>query len=161
MRRPAGMKPSCAALSGRARLGWGLWAALAGLLVFMAVPTGAQDDGYVVIVHPGVPVDHVTKGELGRLFQRRTTQWSDGSTVIPVEEAGPVRARFYRETMRMSVAEVGNYWVRQAMTTAVQPPRLLGSADLVIAYVAANPGAVAFVESSAHLGTRVKRVSVE
>jgi len=145
----------------RPALKWGLWAALAGALVMVSAPIGAQGDEYVVIVHPDVPADRLTTGELGRLFQRRTTQWADGSLVIPVEEAGVVRSRFYRETMRMSVTEVGNFWVRQAMTSGVQPPRLLGSADLVIAYVAATPGAVAFVESSAHLGTRVKRIAVD
>lgn len=153
MRRPLAIR--------RPALRWGLWAALAGAMVLASAPLPAQDDGYVVIVHPDVPADRLTTAELGRLFQRRTTHWADGSMVMPVEEAGVVRARFYRDTMRMSVAEVGNFWVRQAMTSGVQPPRLLGSADLVIAYVAATPGAVAFVESSAHLGTRVKRVAVE
>jgi ABC-type phosphate transport system substrate-binding protein len=144
-----------------APLGWVVWGALTCVLLLAAAPLGAQADDYVVIVHPDVPVDRLTAAELGRLFQRRTTQWSDGTQVMPVEEVGPLRARFYRDTMRMSVAEVGNYWVRQAMTAGVQPPRLLGSADLVIAYVAATPGAVAFVEASAHLGTRVKRIAVD
>jgi ABC-type phosphate transport system substrate-binding protein len=142
-------------------LRWALWPALALGLVLAAAPLSAQDEGYVVIVHPGVPVDRLSTAELGRLFQRRTTHWTDGTMVQPVEEAGVVRAHFYRDTMRMSVAEVGNFWVRQAMTGGIQPPRLLGSAELVIAYVASTPGAVAFVESSAHLGTRVKRVAVE
>jgi len=137
-----------------------LWLAVASALVLSAAPVTAQDDGYVVIVHPDVPVDHLTTAELARLFQRSTTQWSDGTTVVPVEEAGPVRSRFYRETMGMTVGEVGNFWVRQAMSTAMRPPRLLGSADLVIPYVAATPGAIAFVESSARLGNSVKQVRI-
>jgi len=157
MRAPAAIRHP--ALGSALRLA--LWGALACALVLAAAPLGAQADEYVVIVHPDVPVDRLSAAELGRLFQRRTTQWSDGSPVLPVEELGVVRGRFYRDTMRMSVAEVGNYWVRQAMTTGVQPPRLLGSADLVIAYVATTPGAVAFVEASAHLGTRVKRIAVD
>jgi len=153
MRRPAAIR--------RPALRWALWAALAGALVLMSAPLRAQGDEYVVIVHPDVPVERLSTAELGRLFQRRTIQWPDGAVVMPVEEAGVVRAHFYRDTMRMSVAEVGNFWVRQAMTAGVQPPRLLGSPELVIAYVATTPGAVAFVEASAHLGTRVKRVRVD
>lgn len=162
IRRPA---PGSAGPNGRAQrrptLGWLLWGAVACALMLVAGPLGAQADDYVVIVHPDVPVDRLSTAELGRLFQRRTTQWADGSPVLPVEEVGVVRSRFYHDTMRMSVADVGNYWVRQAMTSGVQPPRLLGSADLVIAYVAATPGAIAFVEASAHLGTRVKRIAVD
>jgi ABC-type phosphate transport system substrate-binding protein len=138
-----------------------LWGALAGSLVLAAAAVGAEADDYVVIVHPDVPVDRLSAAELGRLFQRRTTQWSDGSTVMPVEEVGPVRARFYRDTMRMSVAEVGNYWVGEAINSGIQPPHLLGSADLVVAYVAATPGAIAYVEASARLGTKVKRITVD
>jgi ABC-type phosphate transport system substrate-binding protein len=139
----------------------GLWLAMTSALVLAAAPIAAQDDDYVVIVHPDVPVDHLTAAELARLFQRRTTQWPDGSPVLPVEEAGPVRSRFYQDTMGMSVGEVGNFWVRQAMTSAMHPPRLLGSADLVIPYVASTPGAIAFVEASARLSSSVKRIRID
>lgn len=139
----------------------GLWLAVASALVLAAAPITAQDDAFVVIVHPDVPEDHLTTSELARIFQRRTTQWSDGTAVVPVEEAGPVRSRFYQETMGMSVGEVGNFWVRQAMTSAMHPPRLLGSADLVIPYVAATPGAIAFVEASARLSSSVKRIRID
>ena len=133
---------------------------LAGMVA--SLEARAADDAYVVVVHPDVIVKTLSVRELGRIYKKVVTEWPDRSRISPVELGGtsPVRKQFYQDTMNIMVGDVATYWINQAMTTGIKPPRVFPSNELVLKYVARTPGAIGFVTREAILTGTVKRVTI-
>ena len=92
---------------------------LAGVL--WAMPTLAAD--FVVVVNPGVKVDHISKDDLKRIYQKQKTEWSGDGTIIPFDQSASssVRAAFSKDVMGSTVAEVQNFWINKKMTGYLAP----------------------------------------
>lgn len=140
-----------------------LAAALTVLLTLLAGPLAARGEGgFVVIVNQDVPVDSLKREELGRIFRKAITFWPDGTRIMPVELGGqsPTRSVFYQDTMDIRVSDVAAFWINQAMTTGIEPPRTMPTDALVVGYVARTAGAIGFVSEQAPLDPRVKSVTL-
>jgi hypothetical protein len=122
---------------------------------------GAPDVAFRVIVHPDVSASHVPREVLSSIFLKEQDRWEDGQTVAPVDQSlrSTVRAAFSKEVLEEPVVAVEALW-RTRIGQGVTPPRVKGSDDEVIAYVAQTKGAVGYVSADLSLPPTVKILSV-
>ncbi len=127
--------------------------ALLALLVG-ADPLAAQDAGYKVIVHSTNPASSMSRGDLSKIFLKRTTKWSDGRTATPVDlpESSGTRASFSKAVHNKSVDAIKAYWHKMVFSGRAVPPAQRSSVREIVDYVQSNPGAVGYVPSSAAVG---------
>lgn len=129
------------------------WFHLAVATFLLAADLAAAPDDVRVIVHPGNPVEALTRDEVTRLFLHKKTAWPDGRAAIAVDqpEASPVREAFAREVLRRSPAAVVAYWQQQVFAGRdVPPPERAGDGD-VVDFVRTHEGAIGYVGGAATL----------
>ncbi len=139
------------------------WLSVAvGLLLLLGGAEQLSAQGYQVVVNAGNSVASMTAGDLSRLFQKKTTRWDNGQTVIPVDlpENSSVRAAFSRSVHGKSVSALKAYWQRQIFSGRGVPPVEKVSNAEVLQYVAANASAVGYVSANATVGGGVKVIRV-
>ena len=130
-------------------------AALAG-----AAPAGAQQ--YRVIVNSANPTSTLSKEDLARVYLKKMSSWKHGQSVTVVD-LGPksaVRAEFSMAVLGRDVPTMKNYWQQSLFSGRGVPPIEQPSEQQVVAFVAANPGAIGYVSSDVALPDNVKTISV-
>ncbi|MEO8905046.1 MAG: hypothetical protein ABI488_21535 [Polyangiaceae bacterium] len=107
-----------------------------------------------VIVHPENPASELSREFLADAFLKRTTRWSNGEALRPVDQRSTsvVRHKFSDSVLHRSVAAVKNYWQQRIFSGRDLPPPELESDESVVAYVVHHRGAVGYVSGSAKLG---------
>ena len=120
----------------------------------------ADDDRtFVVVVGADNPVASLKRAELARLFLRKTSRWSDGREVRPVDQSAgsPVRSAFTRTVLSVEgmgkISAVQNFWLQQVYSGQSTPPPVKPADGDVIAFVTANPGAIGYVGAAPAVGT--------
>jgi ABC-type phosphate transport system substrate-binding protein len=100
------------------------------------------------------------------MFLKRTTNWPDGSAIAPVDQSSrsAVRVLFTGEILKVEgldkMSGVENYWQQQIFSGRGSPPPIKASDKEVVAFVAANPGAIGYVSGTADVSA-VKTVALE
>lgn len=127
------------------------------ILVWIALcarPARAEDDAFKIVVHPESSISGIDRALLRNAFLKKTTSWSSGKTIRPIglTPKFPSRSRFVSEVLKKTPAQLKSYWNQQIFSGKGIPPPESDSVARVIAYVLANPGAVAFVPASADVG---------
>ena len=132
------------------------------LLLALAAPVAAQGPapapGYVVIVHPRNPVTSLDRKQVGRIFLKKVTRWSDDEVVRPVDASvrSPTRRRFSQDVLSRSVAAVKSYWQQLVFSGRGIPPPELDSDEAIVSYVLKHRGAIGYVSSTTNLnGARI------
>jgi ABC-type phosphate transport system substrate-binding protein len=120
---------------------------------------GAQE--YRVVVHQQVKGNQIARDALATIFMGQAKSWGDGTVVLPVDQSlkTDVRGAFTRKLLGKSLLEVQVYWQKK-IRDGHTPPPVKGSDEEVLAFVAANRGAVGYVSASATLPAGVKTVEV-
>jgi ABC-type phosphate transport system substrate-binding protein len=134
-----------------------LWAALGLLLAVRLCSLGwsraeAQPapPPYRVITHPANVDTTVERKFLAQAFLKRTSTWSDGETIHPVDLPGasPTRRHFSEDVLERPVAAVRSYWQQLIFSGRGLPPPELDSDEAVLRYVSKHPGAVGYVSGT-------------
>jgi ABC-type phosphate transport system substrate-binding protein len=118
----------------------------------------ADDDGtFVVVVGADNPVPSPS-GELARLFLKKTSRWSDGREVRPVDQSADrpcaARSRAVLSVEGMGkISAVQSFWLQQVYSGQSTPPPVKPADAEVIAYITANPGAIWYVGAAPAAGT--------
>jgi ABC-type phosphate transport system substrate-binding protein len=112
-----------------------------------------------VIVNPASSVSSMTAKELGDIFLGRKKTMEDGSKADPVDFEGESQTEFLQVYVGRSESQYRTHWKKVVFTGQGKPPHKFTSEADVIAYVAANAGAIGYVSSSADV-SGVKVVSV-
>lgn len=99
-----------------------------------------------VVVGRASPVTHVSMDELRDLYLRRRRFWPDGTRAVPINlpADNPVRQRFSTLVLGRGVQDLLSYWDARYYE-GITPPTVLPSAAAVRAYLATEPGAVAYL----------------
>jgi ABC-type phosphate transport system substrate-binding protein len=126
------------------------------LLIALILATAAAPAAppFLVVVNEANPLGSLSSEELSDLFLKKSSRWSDGSLVLPVDQAedSHIRERFNREVHRKSAAAVRAYWQQRIFSGRdVPPPEKRGDAD-VLAFVRNNPGGIGYVSVAASTG---------
>jgi ABC-type phosphate transport system substrate-binding protein len=113
-------------------------------------PVQAAGDPIVVIVNAANPVDNLSIGELKKLFLSDRSRWETGKAVAPVvvTAGAPERTAFLKIVCGMSDGDFSKYFLQAAFTgKSATPPKEVGSAASVKAFVSSSPGAIGFVKA--------------
>ena len=114
------------------------------LAIFLvgALPLAASGQVAVITNHDS-PVVDLSHQELRRIFRAETTSTTAGPILLVEHSA--VRANFYSLVLEMAEAQVDRYWIGLVFRGDARLPLKLDSPSAVRDFVAANPGAIAFL----------------
>lgn len=130
---------------------------MAGALALVAANANAD---IVVIVNPKNPAANLSAEQVAAIYLGSTATFPDGSAVATADqpESAGIRNDFYQKATGRSVAQAKATWARITFTGKGTPPKELKSDADVKAFVAADPKAIGYVDSSAIDGS-VKAVA--
>jgi ABC-type phosphate transport system substrate-binding protein len=106
--------------------------------------------GLRVVVNEANPVFSLSREAVSELFLKKTTSWSDGTVVLPVDqfEDSEAREAFNRDFHHKSGKAVRAYWQQRIFSGRdVPPPEKDGDAS-VIAFVRRNRGAIGYLTTA-------------
>jgi hypothetical protein len=123
---------------------------------------GSHKEEFVVIVHPSNRFDTLSRAKVSYVFLRKVSRWPWGAESapadLPVNE--PVRKQFVQQVVRMTEEQLAEYWIDQRATRGVGPPAEVRDAEAAKLWVAARPGGIAYIPSSA-LDNTVKAIRID
>jgi ABC-type phosphate transport system substrate-binding protein len=137
-------------------------ALMIGALVAVGLAKSAgADAAYRIIVHPQVKGTQIPRAILSSIFLKQAGRWGDGSPVQPVDQSmrSKLRQSFVTDVMQQPMFEVQVFWNRK-MAAGVTPPPVRQTDEEVIAFVAANHGAIGYISSSTPLPESVRELLI-
>jgi ABC-type phosphate transport system substrate-binding protein len=105
----------------------------------------------VVIVNPKNPAANMTAKQVASLYLGNANRFPSGGPVALADqpESTGIRGDFYQKATGRSVAQIKATWARLTFTGKGTPPKELKTDADVRAFVAAEPKAIGYVDSSA------------
>ena len=103
-----------------------------------------------VIVNPSNG-DALDKDSISRLFLNKAKAFPSGTQAEPIalEESAAATDEFNGKVLNKTAAQLTAFWSKLVFTGKGQPPKALSSDADVVAAVAANAGAIGYVDASA------------
>jgi len=131
------------------------------LIGFASSAVAATDTSIRIVVNPLVKGTQIPRAVLTSIFLKQAPRWADGSPVLPVDQSvrSPLRSVFSSRLLGQPLIEVQIYWQRK-MSVGTIPPPVKTSDEEVIAYVAANPGAIGYVSATTPLPDTIKTIDI-
>lgn len=128
---------------------------IAGLVVaglWVSVGDGAErapTAGIAVVVGSGSTVHDITKDTLRDVYLRQQRVWPDGRGIVPINlpATHPIREAFSRAVLGRSTQDLVSYWSGRFFD-GITPPQVLPSPTAVRRFIAAEPGAIAYLPMS-------------
>jgi len=119
-----------------------------GALTLAAASANAE---LVVIVNPKNPAASMTAEQVAAIYLGTTSTFPDGGAAALADqpEAAGIRGDFYQKATGRSVAQVKATWARLTFSGKGAPPKELKTDADVKAFVAGDPKAIGYVDSSA------------
>ena len=107
---------------------------------------------FIVIANHSVPATKLTADELSSIYLLRTSNWQDGTRIIPVNrEAGSnARTIFSMRILGQPQAALDAHWNRMNFK-GITPPLIQESDRAVLDFVQKVSGAIGYVSSSTEL----------
>lgn len=130
------------------------------LLVGLAVSATAQN--YKVVVNSSNNVSSLSQKQVSDFFLKKTSQWPNGTTIMPVDLNSNVSTRvaFSKGIHGKSVAQIRAYWQQAVFAGKGTPPTELQTDAKVIDYVRRNSGAIGYVSRNANTsGVKVLNIN--
>lgn len=115
--------------------------------------TAAQGD-FKVIANPQVAGDSVDRDFLRDAYLKKSTEWSNGDTIHPIDLASkfPERDRFTEQVIRKTPAQLRTYWNQQIFSGKGVPPPEADAIEDAIDYVVSTKGAIGYVPADVDTG---------
>jgi ABC-type phosphate transport system substrate-binding protein len=129
--------------------------ALLFLAFFGAISVPAANAEMAVILHPDVQ-ENPGEEEIREIFLGRKTRWDSGEGItFVVLKDGEVHTEFMRRIVQKTPSQFQTYWRKMVFTGKGRAPESFDSPEEMAQFVAATPGAIGYVPSSASAdGTR-------
>jgi ABC-type phosphate transport system substrate-binding protein len=126
-----------------------------------AAPTVSADAPFRIIVHPQVRGTQIPRAALTSIFLKQAPRWSDGSSVLPVDQSvrSEVRRSFCGDVLQQGIVQIQVYWQRK-MANGVTPPPVKTSDEEIVSFVASTPGAIGYVSATTPLPDSVKTIEI-
>jgi ABC-type phosphate transport system substrate-binding protein len=125
-----------------------IWLVLARLAA-LGVTQAATD--IAVVVHPDVPVDNLTVGELRRLLLGDREFWPSSGRVTLLIRAPVARERdvVLKNLCQMTEAQFRQHWIGKVFRAETPAaPKIVYSGEMAVDLARRTPGAITFVEAS-------------
>ncbi len=110
-----------------------------------------QAQSYKVIVNNSNPNSALSSTEISNYFLKKTSKWSNGEKVVPVDlnADSPVREAFSKNIHKKTVGSIKSYWQQYVFAGSGTPPVEKASDAEVIDFVKKNAGAIGYISSGA------------
>ena len=121
------------------------------LALFSPVPAAVPGGDVAVVVHPGVPANDLSFGEVRKILLGDRQFWSSNLRVTLLIRApvAPEREVILKRVYQMSEAQFRQYWIGKVFRAeAATGTRLVYSNEETTELVSAIPGSIAFVDAS-------------
>jgi ABC-type phosphate transport system substrate-binding protein len=117
----------------------------------LALGTLSANADIVVIVNPKNPAASLTADQVSGLYLGNASTFPDGGSAALADqpEAAGIRGDFYQKATGRSASQVKATWARITFTGKGTPPKELKTDADVKAFVAADPKAIGYIDSSA------------
>jgi len=121
------------------------------LLMIALMCSGLAQAEILVIVNAQNPVITLEKKQVMDLFMGRVSAFPNGQSAetLDLKTGMPLRARFYKTLTGKNEAQVDAYWATLIFAGRMSPPKQLADEQTLIAEVAANTEAIAYVTRQA------------
>src|SRR5262249_20705615 len=128
------------------RSGFALLAVMLLLSVGASADQNRHEGSLAIVVGRGSFIETITKDELREIYLRRQRIWSNGKRLIPINlpPSNPVRERFSSAVLGRGTQDLLEYWNARYFE-GITPPVVLPSPAAVVAYLASEPGAIAYL----------------
>lgn len=114
----------------------------------------------VVIAHPSVGVDSLTRKEVKDIFMGKKIQWPDGGQVyLAILQEEPVFTDFTKQYIRKTPTQFQFWWRKRVFTGKGASPNYLNSQTAVLRYVSQTKGAIGYVDQTPEIDM-VKTISI-
>ncbi len=103
---------------------------------------------FTLIVNQANPESSISKSDAKSIFLGKKSTWSDGTAVQPVQQKkSAIHKGFTKAITGKSSKQFANFWKKATFTgTGVSPKSLPNDAE-VMAFIAANAGAIGYVSA--------------
>ena len=97
----------------------------------------------------------IADSDISRIFLGKIKKFSnnDKITIINLKFKQATRNEFEKKVLNKSASQVKAYWSKLMFSGKGKPPKELGSDKEVIAFVAANPDAIGYVDAASAEGS--------
>jgi ABC-type phosphate transport system substrate-binding protein len=104
----------------------------------------------VAVVSAKSAVQSLTSDQLADIFLGRVSRFPNGLLALPIDlrDGSPERDRFYAKVTGKTPAQVKAYWSKIIFTGRGQPPKAVASDLDVKKFVAANVGAIGYIDTA-------------
>src|SRR5688572_388993 len=126
--------------------------AIAGLtFAVLALGTLSANADIVIIVNPKNPAASLTADQVSALYLGNASTFPDGGAAALADqpESAGIRGDFYQKATGRSASQVKATWARITFTGKGTPPKELKTDADVKAFVAGDPKAIGYIDSSA------------
>lgn len=112
-----------------------------------------------VVVSAKSPVATLTQSQVADAFLGRGAPLATGVLPVPLDmpEDSSVRQEFYAKVVGKDPVQLKAHWMRRIFTGKGEPPRVMQDVVQLKKFVAANPHAVTYVDSS-HVDASIRVV---
>jgi ABC-type phosphate transport system substrate-binding protein len=116
----------------------------------LALSAAAASAEIVVIVNPNNPASSLTNAQVAAMYLGNASAFPDGGKAALTDqtEAASIRGDFYQKATGRSASQAKAAWARITFTGKGTPPKELKSDADVKAFVANEPKAIGYVDSS-------------
>jgi ABC-type phosphate transport system substrate-binding protein len=100
----------------------------------------------------------IDEGDISRIFLGKVKAFSSGEkiTLVNLEYNHAVRNEFEEKVLNKSASQVKAYWSKLMFSGKGKPPEELADDKAILAFIAANPGAIGYIaESSVDASVKV------
>jgi ABC-type phosphate transport system substrate-binding protein len=135
---------------------YGLCALLIAIVIFSAIPAGAQldDSDYLIVANKQIPGATISTATLKGIYLREIRGWGNGGgDIIPVDLTSA--NDFYQSLFGKTYVQMQAYWLNMRIKYSADIPVPKKDAESVKQFVAENRGAIGFLKNS-DLDDRVK-----
>jgi ABC-type phosphate transport system substrate-binding protein len=117
---------------------------------FAGPALAAPSDEVVAVVSAKSPVTSLSASQVADIFLGKSSRFPDGTTATPIDqpEESPVRDRFYARYTGKSPSQVKAIWSKLIFTGRGLPPAQAADATQLKKMLAANPGAIGYMDSA-------------
>ena len=130
---------------------------LVALLSCVAIVARAE---IAVVVHADNPLETLSLSELKRIYLGKQTNFGDGTTITLGASEG-MEESFYDAVLGMTAFKFRRHWVKEIFAGGVgKPPESLHDPEAVLQFIAADRGAIAFIEAN-ETGIDTRVVAIE
>lgn len=100
-----------------------------------------------IIVHPDVPIDHLSANELRSIFSMRSLRWVNGVPirVFVLSDQSPVHKSFVKQKLEMFPYQLRMTWDRAVFSGTGYPPRKVLNVEDMVSRVRSTKGGIGYV----------------